>query len=464
MDRRTRELERAWRETGDVACGLEFVRALARSGEDERELLAVRLALGELRPERARVAALLGHELLRELLPPKSIELGTKEIAELAQVSAATVRTWALERGCPHERRGRRYVFDLVEVVEWARLRPLMPDLPWVEVCAQLCQESLWPLLRALVGRYAAWLDARREPTLAGALRAWARAPSPESLAEVEEARARPADALELPGLGGAWAGGSLPRKTLSEPLHSREVEEWLDLFGLPPEERREAVAGPVIEWALSFDFEGALAGSAVARARLSSELPAGPDSLASTPAEDPARARIRARLEAVEAEPGAEEVLEWFAGLGELGAPFALRAALGLARAALGHWRRAEDAGEGDAVVLGLERCLRRPGRDSVERLRAAAEPMREALLAGRAAGRGPRDQACAHTLADAALLLRVDSSVEDLLRDAQETAALALGRVSYARDAALAPPEAVAAVRAELAPLLAGIDPLQD
>ena len=65
MDRRTRELERAWRETGDVACGLEFVRALARSGEDERELLAVRLALGELRCLIGEVAALPAGRLLQ---------------------------------------------------------------------------------------------------------------------------------------------------------------------------------------------------------------------------------------------------------------------------------------------------------------------------------------------------------------------------------------------------------------
>lgn len=66
-DDATREAERRWKETGALEDGRRYLAHVQRAG-DPVEVLRVRLAIGALHPERARLAAHVGHEPARAAL------------------------------------------------------------------------------------------------------------------------------------------------------------------------------------------------------------------------------------------------------------------------------------------------------------------------------------------------------------------------------------------------------------
>lgn len=63
-----REAERRWRESGSVEDGRRYVAQLQRAGGDPVEALRVRMAIGALHEERARLAAHVGHPVARAAL------------------------------------------------------------------------------------------------------------------------------------------------------------------------------------------------------------------------------------------------------------------------------------------------------------------------------------------------------------------------------------------------------------
>lgn len=89
-----RGAQRRWQETGSPADGRRYLASLQRAG-DEVEALRVRLAIGALHEERARLAAHLGHPAARAALelpdaPTTYLEAWARQLFEWGQ--AACVR------------------------------------------------------------------------------------------------------------------------------------------------------------------------------------------------------------------------------------------------------------------------------------------------------------------------------------------------------------------------------------
>ncbi len=155
MDRRLRELERAWRTSGDDADGVAYLHAA--------------LQAGLLSTERLTIAAICDDAAATELLPEPEVRLIHRdEIAKLANVSPATAGKWTTQRDCPHVKVKRKVYCDPVAVIGWRRTRvSFLEEMPGAcelvgSYLHQLDGEAA--LRAALAATWAAWLVCDDEP------------------------------------------------------------------------------------------------------------------------------------------------------------------------------------------------------------------------------------------------------------------------------------------------------------
>lgn len=86
--------------------------------EDEVELLRARLRADTLTPERLHVAALAEHPAAVALAEELPLVRPLKEIAAVFKRKPAEIESW-FEIGCPRTPKGKRFSYDLAQVVRW---------------------------------------------------------------------------------------------------------------------------------------------------------------------------------------------------------------------------------------------------------------------------------------------------------------------------------------------------------
>jgi hypothetical protein len=194
-----RAAERRWRETSAVDDGRRFLAHLLRAGRDEVEALRVRLAIGDLHPERALLAAHVGHAPARAALADRaptgatSLAAWGERLFDFGQaacvraaLAAGRVALRALDDGAGDEAARAALAaaegwlacpcpLHYDEGERWNQRRGTVPEWAWQAVTAAHCPpRTCWHHVEALRSAAAAVGEEQVRAAVLEALLPWA--------------------------------------------------------------------------------------------------------------------------------------------------------------------------------------------------------------------------------------------------------------------------------------------------